>query len=120
MVNQRRSFKISERIQSLLAQELIRASDPRFFMVTITSVVVSKDLRHAKVYWVVSGEKERREQVQEAFDSAAGMFRRTISKEMSIRFVPELKFFYDDTLDVTYQVEELLGKIRLENENTSE
>lgn len=112
MSSRRRVFRVGERIQSVVASQLIKASDPRFTLVTITSVMVSHDLRSAKIYWMVSGDKERIAEVQEAFESAAGLFKRSISKELGTRFVPELKFFYDDTLDTSEEVEKLFERIR--------
>ena len=50
MANKRRVYKVAERIQGLIAMELQRVADPRFHLVTITSVVVSPDLRNAKIY----------------------------------------------------------------------
>lgn len=117
MSGQRRVFQVGERIKELVAEHLNRVADPRFNLVTITSVMVSPDLRNAKVYWVVSifGEAERAEriaEVQEAFDTASGMFRKMASKALGIRFTPELRFYYDDTLDTVENVERLMAKIR--------
>ena len=117
MSGQRRVFQVGERIKELVAEHLNRVADPRLSLVTITSVMVSPDLRNAKVYWVVSifGDAERAEriaEVQEAFDSAAGMFRKMASKALGIRFTPELRFYYDDTLDTVENVERLMAKIR--------
>ena len=112
MANQRRVFKIGERIQGLIAAELQRVADPRFFLVTITSVLVSPDMRSAKVYWTVNGDSaERRLEVEQAFEGARGLFRRAVSGELGIRFVPVLKFFYDDTLDVSAEVDKLFARI---------
>lgn len=107
----RRTYRVAEKIRVIVAEELSRVADPRFSLVTITSVSVSADLRIAKVYWVVSGDEERREEVTEAFDAANGVFRRSLSKSLGIRFVPELKFFYDDTFDTVDQVDRLFAKI---------
>lgn len=87
-------------------------ADPRFFLVTITSVVVSPDLRNAKIYWMVTGGRDRAPEVEEAFESAHGHFRRLVGKELGVRFVPELKFFYDDTLDTAEEVERLFKRIQ--------
>lgn len=111
MANKRRTFRVSEKIRTLLASELLRMADPRFSLVTITSVVTSSDLRYAKIYWMASGGKERIDEVNEAFKSAEGVFRRLLGKELGIRFVPEMRFFYDDTLDTFSQVDELLARI---------
>lgn len=110
MATQRRAHKVSAKVQELIANEVLRAGDPRFFLVTITSVVMSSDLRQAKVYWVVSGDEERRREVGEAFQEAGGSFRHALSKGLGMRFAPVLKFFYDDTLDVLDEVNRLLEK----------
>jgi len=112
MASKRRVFQVAEKVREAIAMQLSRIADPRFSLVTITSVMVSPDLRYAKVYWLVSGDEERVEQVEEAFASATGLFRRVIAHELGLRFVPELRFFYDDTLDACAEVERLMAKIR--------
>lgn len=111
MVQKRRTFQVAEKIREILAQELNQVADPRFKLVTITSVKVSSDLRHARIYWVVTGGAQRVQEVTEAFKSAGGMFKRVLASELKIRFVPELVFFYDDTLDTCEEVERLMARI---------
>jgi ribosome-binding factor A len=111
MAQQRRVFRVAEKIRELVAGELNRMADPRFSLVTITKVMVSPDLRHAKVYWVVTGKDERRAEVQEAFTHAEGLFKRILAKDLGTRFVPALRFYYDDTLDTCDEVERLFAKI---------
>ena len=114
MATRRRGFQIGEKIRMAVAGQLSRTADPRFSLVTITSVVVSPDLRHAKIYWLVTGDEERRDEVKEAFESASGMFRRAIGAELGLRFVPEIRFYYDDTLDTAEEVERLFARINAE------
>ena len=109
MANQRRIYKVSEQIRTVIASELQRISDPRLQMVTITSVRVSSDLKHAKVYWTV--DKTRVEEVTEGFVSARGHIRTVLAKSVDLRFIPTLKFFYDDTLDTCEEVDALLAQI---------
>lgn len=116
MSKQRRTFRVAERIQSVIANQLLRLSDPRFFLVTITHVVVSRDLKTAKVYWVVSGDKGRIVEVKGAFESAHGMIRGNIAKEIGMRVAPELRFFYDDTLDTQEAVNEIFERMRVESD----
>ena len=112
MAGRRRTFQIAEKIREIVASELMRTADPRFSMVTVTSVMTSSDMRYAKVYWIVTGGRERVEEVTAAFVSAQGMFRRAVGSGLGIRFVPEIKFFYDDTYDTTAEVERLLARVR--------
>jgi ribosome-binding factor A len=117
MAGSRRVYQVGERIKELVAEHLVHTADPRFNLVTITSVMVSPDLRIAKVYWVVStlsgvDRQERIAEVAEAFSSAEGLFRRLLAKQLGVRFVPGLRFYYDDTLDTVEHVEQLMAKIK--------
>jgi len=117
MARNRRVYQIAERIKELIAEHLIQTADPRFHLVTITSVMVSPDLGSAKVYWVVSftsdmNRQERIDEVAEAFEAAQGHLRHAIGKQLGIRFTPQLRFFYDDTLDTVEQVERLMDRIK--------
>lgn len=111
MAKQRRQYQIAEKIRQIIANELLMMGDPRFAFVTITSVAVTPDLRLAKVYWVISG-KERQEEVAEAFLEASSLLRRVLNQKLEIRYSPELKFYYDNTLDTSEEVERLLSKAR--------
>jgi ribosome-binding factor A len=117
MAGNRRIYQIAERIKELIAEHLIYTADPRFSLVTITSVMVSPDLRNAKVYWVVSflsetNREERIADVHEAFSAAQGHFRRMLAKQLGVRFVPDVRFYYDDTLDTAEHVERLMERIK--------
>lgn len=91
-------------------------SDPRLFLVTISAVVMSKDLKYAKVYWMATGGRERVSLVQEAFDSAQGFLRTRIAKEVGLRGAPELRFFYDDTLDTQAEVNDMFFRLNISSE----
>lgn len=111
MAGQRRIFQMAERIRQVVAMEILQLSDPRLALVTVTSVSVTKDLREAKIYWVVSGDEERKREVKEGLKSAENYLKRTLGKELGVRFMPSLKFFYDDTSDVMEQVGRLFDKV---------
>lgn len=83
--------------------------------ITITSVKVSPDLKIAKVYLSVF-QKEKREEVLEKVRAASGYIRSELASRIRIKFVPELKFFIDDTLDYVEKIEGLIKKIH-ENDN---
>ena len=112
MSSKRRVYRVAEQIQILVANQLQKVADPRFHLVTVTSVVVSPDLRIAKVYWVVTGDAERIEEVSDAFDGARALFRKSVGRELGVRIAPELIFYYDDTLDTHDEIERLMLKVR--------
>lgn len=112
MANTRRVYRVGEKLREAIARKLLQVSDPRFHLVSITSAVISPDLREAKIYWSVSGGPERAEQVKAAFASAAGYFQANVAKDLQLQFAPRLRFYYDNTLDVFEHVNKLLASVR--------
>jgi len=97
-----RSHRVADFIQRELA-ELIRTEikDPRVSsMVTVSSVEVSRDLGTAKIhYTIMNPEEGEREETQKALKSAAGFLRRKLAPRLNTRSVPELRFYYDDSIE---------------------
>jgi ribosome-binding factor A len=120
MKSGRRSYRVAEQVRELLAWELQRVGDPRLNMVTITSVMLSPDLRNGKVYWMASGGEEKKEEINSAFIEAASIFKKAMARKLSLRLVPNLRFYYDDTLDVSESVTRLLDKVRSDLEKSDD
>jgi len=79
-------------------------------LVTITDVKVSPDLKIAKVYISVF-EKEKRETTMAKVEGLTKFIRSELASKLTLKFVPELKFFLDDTMDYVEKIEELIKKI---------
>ncbi|HED06424.1 MAG TPA: 30S ribosome-binding factor RbfA [Ignavibacteria bacterium] len=104
-----------DKVEHLIKEEislifLYKLNDPSFSFVTITSVKLSADLKIAKVYFSVL-EKNDREKVMKKISSISGFIRSELASRIRIRFVPELKFFLDDTLDYVEKIEGLIKKM---------
>lgn len=94
-----RTDRIADVIQHELAK-LIRdeVRDPRVGLVNITGVEISRDLSHAKVFVTQVGLDDRKaEQMVEVLNGAAGFLRTQLSKTLSIRTTPKLKFHFDES-----------------------
>ncbi len=94
-----RSDRVSDAIQRYLAtiipQEL---RDPRIGMVNINEVTVTRDMSYAKAYVTfVSGTEEESLEAVAVLNKASGFLRTRLAKELSMRTVPKLQFFYDKT-----------------------
>jgi ribosome-binding factor A len=98
-----------ELISELLGREL---RDPRVRGVTITGAKVTKDLKLARVYFNVLGGADSRDSVLAGLRSASGFIRTRIAKELKLRFVPAIEFFYDETEDQAQRIDELLKKAK--------
>jgi ribosome-binding factor A len=110
-------YQRSDRVGDLLVElisELLRREirDPRVRGVTVTSVKVSKDLKHARVYFNILGGGDDRDAVLSGLRSAAGFIRSRVGKDLKLKFVPVIEFSYDDTEDQAQRIDELLKKAK--------
>jgi len=97
-----RTRRVGQQIQREIALILQReVKDPRIGMVTVSDVDVSRDLNYAKIYVTflqLENDAERIKEGLKALTEAAGYIRSLLGSAMRLRVVPELRFFYDQTL----------------------
>jgi ribosome-binding factor A len=110
-------YQRSDRVGDLLVElmaELLRKEirDPRLGAVTITAAKVTKDLRHARIYFNLLGGREDKREVLAGLGSATGFIRSKIGKQLNLRFVPTLEFLYDETQDEARRIEDLLKQVK--------
>ncbi len=86
--------------------------DPKLEWVTITDVVLSKDLRYAKLYFSHYVNPSSHESVREHLIKTSGFLKKQIAGAHIMRTIPELSFFYDDTEDRAEKVDALLANIK--------
>ena len=114
----RRTDRIEEQLRIELSEIIEREiQDPRIGLVTVTRVKVSPDLHHARVFVTVLGSEAEQKKTVDGLKSAAGYARRSLSKRLHhLRRIPELTFGYDEAVEKVIRVEELLDKIKSEEE----
>lgn len=116
------SFRL-DKVSSLIKEEiglifLHKIQDPGLSLITVTNVKMSPDLRHAKIYLSIY-EKTKRDEVMLKVDSMKKLIRSELASKIQIRFVPELHFFLDDTLDYVEKMEGLFKKIHDNEKNNN-
>ena len=104
-----RRARIADQIQRELA-ELIRTEvrDPRVGMVTVTSVDISRDQSHAKVFFTVLGADPR--DATEGLRHAAGFLRTSLARRLTTRSVPELHFEHDTSVERGIRLSQLIDE----------
>lgn len=108
-----------ERVQEALRQEISNIvhdemKDPRIGFLTITKVELTKDLRHAKVFFSVLGDTKDKALALKGLNSAKGFIRSLVAGRIKLRFVPEVIFKIDDSLGYAGEIYDLLDKIKKE------
>ena len=110
-----RPSRVGDQIRSELASLLTReVHDPGIGFLTITSVKVSPDLQQARVYYTLIGDSKARRESARALDRATPFLRRQIGQRLRLKRVPELSFFYDDSIERGDRVEQILQELQME------
>lgn len=108
-----RSDRVGGLIQKVLAELLhSQISDPRLSQTTITAVKVSRDLRMAKVYFTTADTAGAPKAAIDGFERARGFVKRELAQRLGLRYMPDLKFFYDDAIDRGARMEQLLKMVK--------
>jgi len=109
-----RQRRVGEMIRQELAELLTGGlRDPRLREITITEVEMSPDLKKAHVYFACAA--PRAKEVGDGLAKAAGFIRKTLSKKIYLKFMPELVYRYDDSLDKGQAMDDLLKAITPES-----
>ena len=96
-----RTQRVADQIQKELAQLIqLEMKDPRLGMVTVSVVEVSRDMSFADVYVSFLGvdDQQKIDQSLKVLSQAAGFLRSQLAKAIKLRFTPQLRFFYDNSL----------------------
>ncbi len=111
-----RNDRVGGLIQKVMA-ELLRKeiSDPRLSQATITAVKVSRDLRIAKIYFATADGEVKSKDALEGFNRAKGFVKRELAQRLELRYMPDLKFFYDDSIDHGARIEELIRMVKADD-----
>jgi ribosome-binding factor A len=111
-----RTDKLNSLLQEVIS-EVIRdeVKNPHVNeFVSVTKVEITKDLRHAKVFVSVIGDKIAKETTVIALQQAAGFIAVNSSKKMVIRHFPELHFKLDDTVEKQMRIDTILENLEKE------
>jgi ribosome-binding factor A len=113
-MNQRAS-RVGDQIQAELASLLTRdVHDPGIGFLTITSVKVSPDLQQARVYYTTIGDDKAKRESARALNRATPFLRRQVGQRLRLKRVPELTFFYDESIEKGDRVERILQELQAE------
>ena len=110
-------YQRSERVGDLLLKvvaELLRRDihDPRLQWLNLTGVRVSKDLRHARIFFSLLGAATKKDEVLAGLKSASGFLRSRVAKKLNLRFAPTIEFVYDESEDQARHIDALLDEVK--------
>ena len=108
----RRTARVDELLKQEVARVLPDVKDPRVGFVTVVDVDVSPDLRHATVHVSVLGEEAEKEATLWALRGASGFIRSRVGQVVTLKFLPDLHFELDRSLEKAARLDALIQEMR--------
>jgi ribosome-binding factor A len=106
-----RMRRVNEAVREVLSARIAEGlKDPRIGFVTVTAVETSPDLRHARVFVSVLGGETERSETLEGLESSHGVLQAQLARELRLKRTPTLQFAYDDSVDRSMRIDELLKR----------
>jgi ribosome-binding factor A len=112
--------RIADRIQVIVAEMLERRiKDPRLGFVTVTDVRVTGDSQQATVFYTVLGEETDLVSTAAALESAKGLLRSEVAKQLGMRHAPTLTFIADALPATARHLDEVLARAKALDEEAA-
>ena len=97
-----------------MAQTLeTKIKDPRLGFVTVTDARVTGDLQNASIFYTVLGGDDERAATAAALESAKGVIRSAVGKDLGTRITPTLEFILDGLPESAQALDSLLERVHL-------
>jgi len=111
------AFRRAVRVGDLLQREIsniveTELKDPRIGFLTITRVNLSNDLKLAHVYYSVLGTVEQKEKSAEGLRSAKGFIKKLLGQRTRLKYLPDILFVFDDSLEKGEQMQSILEELK--------
>ncbi len=111
------AFQRSKRVAEQIKRELAaivqrRAEEAQWGMLTITAVALSRDLRHAKVFFTGLRTQAVVADLESALNQQSGNLRHLLGQQLRIKFIPELQFVHDESIERATRVDLLFDAVR--------
>lgn len=117
MTSQGRVNRISQRIKEELSEMMLfEITDPRLEGVFITHVRVDRELSYASIFVSALEGAERKDEILNGFEHAAGYLRHQLSQRIQLRYFPQLRFNWDPIPEDADRIEKLLDSIKAEQQ----
>jgi ribosome-binding factor A len=110
-----RMQRVGEEFREVLAEQIPKLKDPRIGFVTVTGVKVTSDLRRAWAFYTVLGNDKERSATRAGLRSATPHLRAAIGKQVRLKFLPQLEFEEDVSLEQSARIDRLIARLHAES-----
>ncbi len=110
-----RQLKVSQIIGAAIIDCLMKGKgiDMRLIPIplTITKVNITPDLKVANCYFLPFNTKLSEEEILKALEESRYIIRQYVTKEINLKYSPEIRFFYDQAFENSAKIDLLLNKL---------
>mgnify|MGYP000149037256 CR=1 FL=1 len=110
-----RQLKVSQIIGAAIIDCLMKGKgiDMRLIPIplTITKVNITPDLKVANCYFLPFNTKLSEEEILKALEESRHIIRQYVTKEINLKYSPEIRFFYDQAFENAAKINLLLNKL---------
>ena len=106
-----RTDRVGEEFREIVAEAILKLKDPRVGFVTVTGVKVTPDLRRAWVFYTAMGDEKARASTRAALRSARPHLRAVIGRQVRLKYLPELEFEEDASIERGARIDELIADL---------
>lgn len=121
-VDYSRNERIAEEIKKSVSQIINNdLKDPRINgLISVTKVEVTKDLRYAKIFISLYGDNIEKDNVFSAIENATGYIRRELAGMIRMKYIPEISFEMDKSIEYGIHIHKLIEKVKNQNQEKNE
>jgi len=112
----KRTERIEHQILVILGEIVTKYIDlSHLGFITFTNAQISADFRHAKIFFSIINARLDRDDIISGMNKLRGPFRKYLAPELHIKFIPELQFYFDETIEYSENIERLMSSIKTDN-----
>ncbi|MCJ7806341.1 MAG: 30S ribosome-binding factor RbfA, partial [Clostridia bacterium] len=87
---------------------------------SVTEVQLSKDLRYASIYISIYGSDTDKEETLQTLSRAAGFIRSEIGRRIRLRYIPEINFFLDNSIEYGAHIDSVIESLKKEENSDND
>ncbi len=120
MLAGKRAVRVGDQLLKVMAELLMKkVNDPRVKTTTLTGIHLSDDLKHARIFYSVLGDDQAVRKAQAGLESAKGFIKRELGLRLALKYIPDINFKHDRTLEMGDHMEKLFETLK-DNTETRE
>ena len=116
----KRTDRVGEQILEIVTDTAAKNIDLNHLgFITFTGIYVTPDLRSAKIFFSALNPIDDVQIIEKKINSMSKGFKKYLGMEMRIKNIPDLRFIYDQSLNYTEEMSQVIESLEIPQNNDS-